>query len=595
VKTLVVTSLGETFGKNEEIVFAGDWIKSNLNFEKDFEHRKYEFFDYRWSDEENLKNTFSYLYKLRSKLLEELSSNLNFIHKTNYPLKFWKIIINPWLHYYLEETYVRFEIIKKILNKKENLNFIYYNELKNFETPFDVRDFLGNIRRSDIYNQFIFQKIIKYFSEIKKNNHLKLIYEDKKINKDKSTKFLYGSDKINYLRKFISFFLKSITKKNKFFLDVNSIGINFILLNFKLKQIPFRDYEFFTNDSHYKLFKNKSTHNPQIRKNFTFEFDKQNDYENFLNINFYQDIPKSLVEDFFMIKNFVAKIPYKPQTIVSDVRHEHDTIFKFWLADKVRNGSKLITSDHGGTYGVASYKGKTYQSIVNEDIADISVRWFKPIEKNNIQLPALQLLNKKRLKNKKKRKHLLTIGFGGTKYPKNIFLGPISAQTLYQVNYIEKFYKNLNQKLKDNFLFRPIPDDDWKIGQRIEKILEKKQLVLSKKQYLHYFNRSKIIVCSYAKTAFCEAMVSGPTILLYKPEVHKNRDEFRSLHANLQKAHILFEDPLLASKHLNNIWDNVDDWWESKDVKSAREFFINEVALVQPKALNIWKNFLTHL
>jgi len=313
-----------------------------------------------------------------------------------------------------------------------------------------------------------------------------------------------------------------------------------------------------------------------------------------LSIDFTENIPKCLVEDFSKINGYVKKIPYQPKIIASDVRHEHDTIFKFWLANMIKGGSKLITSDHGGAYGEASYNGKSYSSIVHEDVADVSARWFKPINKNNIQLPALQLLNKKRKKNKK-RKYLLAIGFGGTKYPKNIFLGPISAQNLYQVNYIKNFYKSLDSKLKSNFLFRPHPDDDWKIGKRIENELEKKHIISSEMNYTYYFKKSKIIVCTYAKTSFCEAMVSGPTILLYKSDVHKNREEFKSLHKNLKEAQILFEDPQLASKHLNKIWDNVDDWWENDKVKKVRESFIKEVALVGNDALEKWKIFLNNM
>ena len=50
MKILVATSLKETYGKEEEILFAGDWVKSSLNFEKDFENRKYSFFGSIWEN-----------------------------------------------------------------------------------------------------------------------------------------------------------------------------------------------------------------------------------------------------------------------------------------------------------------------------------------------------------------------------------------------------------------------------------------------------------------------------------------------------------------------------------------------------------------
>ena len=88
-------------------------------------------------------------------------------------------------------------------------------------------------------------------------------------------------------------------------------------------------------------------------------------------------------------------------------------------------------------------------------------------------------------------------------------------------------------------------------------------------------------------------MISGPTILLYKSKYFRNNSkEFDNINEELRNAKILFEDPILASKHLNEIWKNVDDWWESKNVKKARENFFIETALVESKPLEKWKNFL---
>ena len=129
----------------------------------------------------------------------------------------------------------------------------------------------------------------------------------------------------------------------------------------------------------------------------------------------------------------------------------------------------------------------------------------------------------------------------------------------------------------------------------MEKTLGKKRIITSKKKYWHHFNKSKIILCTYFSTSFCEAMISGPTVLLLKPGIHTNAKEFEKLHENLKKSQILFDDPELASKHLNKIWNNVDSWWESKEVKKTRESFINEVALVENNALEKWKHFLNKL
>ena len=90
------------------------------------------------------------------------------------------------------------------------------------------------------------------------------------------------------------------------------------------------------------------------------------------------------------------------------------------------------------------------------------------------------------------------------------------------------------------------------------------------------------------------ALILNPDVIC-KENYFKNREEFKSLHENLRKVKIIFDDPISASKHLNEVWNNVDDWWESKDVKMARKRFMEEAVLIQPNALEKWKNFLNNI
>ena len=113
------------------------------------------------------------------------------------------------------------------------------------------------ISRSDVYNQFIFQEIIKYFVDIKKNKYLNLIYSKNKIEEKLNLDFLKISKEKNILRKFSNLLFQRLSNKNKFFLDLNINKIHLVLLNLKLKQIPFKDFEFFTLQSYRKLFEKK--------------------------------------------------------------------------------------------------------------------------------------------------------------------------------------------------------------------------------------------------------------------------------------------------------------------------------------------------
>ena len=111
---LVAADTKETTGLNEKIVFAGDWFKSNTNFEKKFSHRKYSFFKYNFKNSKNYKK---YILDLRSRITGELVTQLNKIHKIKYSEKLWKILLEPWLTMYLENNYYRWDLIRELIKK----------------------------------------------------------------------------------------------------------------------------------------------------------------------------------------------------------------------------------------------------------------------------------------------------------------------------------------------------------------------------------------------------------------------------------------------------------------------------------------------
>ena len=124
-----------------------------------------------------------------------------------------------------------------------------------------------------------------------------------------------------------------------------------------------------------------------------------------------------------------------------------------------------------------------------------------------------------------------------------------------------------------------------------EGYLIKKQIINNHEFEKHQFN-SKIILRTYPKTVFYQAMYSGPTILLYNRKFHREVKEIQKIMDVLKDANIAFEDPLEAAKHIKKIWFNTNDWWESQKVNKAKRKFYSNIAYCNKKSLKHWKNFL---
>lgn len=96
---LVTTALKETWGKDEEILFLGEWCKTYKD-KKILEKRRYKTLPYNWDNREQFFLDVKYLDELYEKILPKLGAKLNEIHKTNHSVRFWRISIGIWLGFF---------------------------------------------------------------------------------------------------------------------------------------------------------------------------------------------------------------------------------------------------------------------------------------------------------------------------------------------------------------------------------------------------------------------------------------------------------------------------------------------------------------
>ena len=322
----------------------------------------------------------------------------------------------------------------------------------------------------------------------------------------------------------------------------------------------------------------------------SLNFDKSDDFENFLSENFCRDIPQCLIEKFEDIKKLTQKILIRPKIILSDINHKNNTIFKFWIMDCLKENTKLITTDHGGIYG------NGMRAIhFDEEISDTSLKWHKPMRKTNFQLPVMHLLRFENYRIKyQKRDKLLIICHDASKYPKHFSVGPIANQTLRQLYFIKNLNNNLDTSIIKKQFIRPyFADNGWRINEKLKDFNMKNNFLLNKyNDYRNCMKRSKLIVVTYPKTAFYESLLSGPTILLYEPRYYRENKELKEVINSLKKVKIVFDDPLDAAKHINKYWNNLNNWWEANETVKARKFFFTKVALYEKNPFLKWKKFI---
>jgi len=540
-----------------------------------------------WNKLKNTEEFSAYIKYLTNKIFPSLCKNLNHLHGINFSQKTWNIIINPWLNSYLESTYFRWKLVESIIKKNKIINLIYFNNL-NILPIIDLRESKDNFFYSDYYNQFILQRVWKFFKYKQK----------KKINFFFKNEYLRNNyDYLNFKKKnklrlaqIIDFFSAFIFGKQKYFISLNIGKIDYFKLCFKIKTFPLKGIFWFRNQAFFKFYKKKIKNDNNLRNQIKIDYKLKNDFEKFLLEHFNNDIPQILIEKFKEIMLHVKSIPLNPKIIVNDNFYIGSSIFKFWLASKLENESKFIPVDHGGLYG----NGK--RSLHYEDqISDTVIKWHKPTKSNQVQLPVLHFRNFFNKRNLiQNREKILFISHDGPKYPKLFNTGPLSEQWIDQYNMIKKFYLGLNKNIQNAFFLRPylFLNNDWWLKKRLIKFFGEKKIIINNTEYFNLIKKSKLTVCAYPKTAFLQSIISGPTILIFDKKFYNETKRNKFFLNNLKKSKIFFDNSKEAYIHINKIWNNLDDWWQSKEVIKTRNIFISEYMSQSENPLEIWSSFL---
>jgi putative transferase (TIGR04331 family) len=282
------------------------------------------------------------------------------------------------------------------------------------------------------------------------------------------------------------------------------------------------------------------------------------------------------------------KIKNKPAIILTANAHWGNEVFKVWTAERIQDNSKLIISDHGG-----SFPPQFDYFNHDESIAEKKVTWFKATHKKQICLPPSKLSS---FNIKSQKKYCSIIGFDLHRYASRVTAYPFVEQNLICLENTLVFCNALDRKIFMETIVKPNPDHrglGWETGLRYSDALGKDK-IFAEEDYYSILKKSKLVVCTYSDTTFSEALASGlPTILVHRPEYFEKIVEAKKLMDTMEEAKIIFTDPKRAAQHINKVWNYLDEWWNEPNVIEAKDLFFATALRIQNDWLGEWSDFLS--
>ena len=566
-QNLVTTPFIDTFSSTNENLIIGKWCLRDLHKSKS----NYSISEapYHWADERKVKKDYKYLKEFYNRSITNFSAILNNYHQTDKSERYWHIILGPFFVNFIPLIWDRWETIKNLAeNEFKTTALIDREGVPVFE---DFKDFFTSFN-DDYWNHLIYLEIIK-------------------ILKDKN--FTYQNKNFNYLKKKINnensqFFSKignlinPFLKNNDFLLyDVAFNKYDYLKLNLSLKQIPT-----INSKLNRKIFKDTVIK----RENLKIKNEEKNEFESFCNKLIIKYLPKSYVENYKSMKDYVNEININPQKIVTSYAHVNNDTFKIWSAEQVSKGKKLIITDHGGYIDESSH----FYSM--EKYSDIYFKWNRTDTFSTIQVPPSLFLKKRKiLKRSFLGKNILFLTHNCHLYPYRIGPSPISTLMVDDQKKWISFLKRITQENNSRLKVRVHPSDNWNFKKIFLENFEK-DLLSKKKKLRQEIKLSKLIINTTLQTTFLECMKSGvPTIVISNGYTVVVPRPIEQILEKLKNNNILFDDFNKACNHINKISNDPLVWWNSNQIQKIRKDFASCCSLETNNNLRFWADNLKNI
>ena len=181
-----------------------------------------------------------------------------------------------------------------------------------------------------------------------------------------------------------------------------------------------------------------------------------------------------------------------------------------------------------------------------------------------------------------------------TRYVTRLLLGPTSTKNLTDhVDLPIEFLKNLENLNHVKIRHHPVHNvRGWKNRERIlERFPNLREE--SREDFYHSLEQCRIFVTDHLGTSFLESMQSNtPTICFLNKTSYLSRNSFVPYLKELESMKIVFYDGESAAKHVNAVYDELNDWWFSDAVQRIRARFVDKYASTSKNWVNIWINEL---
>ncbi len=582
---LVPTADESTWKFDRPILFLGEWC---LRFDRKVLWQKMDFvLAAPYGCGKAKKDSDSVEAKrLEQKYFPLLCRELNEFHQVNYGERFWKILLGSWFERYSTLILNRVRTLESCL-LNYSVSDIYAYPLEGYSLAAADSYAATHAVNDDTWNHFLCLRILELFQSFQTIGEKALKPETNRFKIQTENDF--PLERPQWKEVFFEIYRRISLRMAR---DTDAMILSSYLslkaelqIQMLLRQIPKWILSPRLDDG--------VEPSIEVRKVLADKLDVVSDelLEDIFKSLIFQLLPICYLEGFSHLNKKMneRKWPSKPKFIFTSNSFEYDEVFKLWAARKVLDKVPVIFGQHGNNYGTHRYLNPSVEETTCDKF--ITWGWSDNLGKT---VPAFMFRNAgKKFRNGNPSGKLLLIE---TEIERRFRTWDTTHEFRSYFNEQLAFVKYLNLKPKQELLVRlPLSSRENLISENEiwGRFGPEIQIESGIKSIENLISKSRIVVHSYDSTGILETLSRNiPTLAFWQNNLDHLRDNVIEDYQMLIDAGIIHLTPKSAASKVNEIWDCVDEWWQSKDVQEARSKFCMKYAQSSQRPVRNLKRIL---
>ena len=563
--TTPISPVGQT---GSVIVMLGSWCLSHPQIPPQDEIAV-EIVPYHWDDRQRIPLDLARIRQEYEYLLPQLADRLNAVHKTNYSLRFWRILVGWWLYWFLQVLFDRWAVLEDAARQYPAATLSRFSDQEPDLASPNMAHFI-QATISDEWNERLWADLAAEWTT------LQIIREETTFDRRNS-----GPSNKNALAGPTSIFPKRTAVKTW-----NSVAS---ILNRNSDRVAVYGEYLSSQSKRFRLagkfrrlpivvdppaLNQLVFTNPETRKLHLSGTD-ESFYSRIASDLVGKFIPTCYLEDFADLQARASQLPLpkSPKIAYTVNSFSGDDVWKAWAALATEGGTKLVIGQHGGGYGSCEWMTTLEHEIA---ISDRYLTWGWSDSNNPKVIPAVagKLIGVR--KARKSGKSCLLLSTSLPRYSYHLNSGPIASQ-------YEKFLSNqfelagmLDPEIQANLTTRPgVPDYGRNLKARWLGAHPDAIVSTDSSNYWSDVRSAKVCIAVYNGTAPIEILATGQPMVWYlDPYLFEFAPQFDEIASQMISAKILFFDKEECALHVNSIWADVYQWWSEPSVQTVVDNFL---------------------